>query len=773
MRFFSHFVQTFIALSLVGVLLVSISPTNESPVAIRLNLQSSAVMDSWKDDHGSWTPSKFSNHETSGFFVPEERLIQVMTQSYISSSDGPIVIDGNSGFSVFPGSGTIDDPYIIEGYNISNPSGIAIDIRNTDVYFIIRNNTLTFSKDGIFLMNAKNGQIVNNTISGNEQGIYMYNSANNTVSGNSIIENLEGISLWSSPNNTISANMISYNGKDGVLLSDSPWNSISDNIFTDDGIQLFYGTMPDFFVQTVVNNTVNGKPLIFWEGENNKTVPAGAGQVILVNSTDIEITGQNLSNTDLAIQLMLSSFVKVSDNILTDNNIGISVHSSTNITIGNNTVASNDHGIALYRLDSGVIHNNNVIGNGVGISLQESHTNTITANMVSGNSETGILLWDSPRNTITDNILVEDGILFQGTTFEIYFQTTVDNNTVNGNPLIFWVGETNRTVPAGAGQVIIANSSNINVVGQNLSNTDVGLQLISSSFVNVINNTMMNNDMFGIQLYDTFLNFFSNNIIANNSQDGINLFWSTNNLFAGNTITNNTNGMVFLESVLNFIQGNNFIDNGYQVLDYILDNIYNHFKHNYWNDWTSPDADGDGIVDNKYIIQSFNGDPFPHVMPVVNDGAVPEVIIPENRTYEFNTTGNAIVLTVGDRNPGLYNVLLDGELYFPYTFWENGTVSIEIDEVEIGDHIVTVNFYDLTGNWVSETFIITILPPSQSTTTSTSQSQTASSSSATNASSTIHDTSTGSGSTTSNKTPFPFILVNLLIFVVVIRRRYH
>ncbi|MBU3902481.1 MAG: right-handed parallel beta-helix repeat-containing protein, partial [Candidatus Thermoplasmatota archaeon] len=57
----------------------------------------------------------------------------------------PIHIYGNDDFTeengVVNGSGTESDPYIIEGWDIdaSQGSNAGIEIRNTNVYFIIRN----------------------------------------------------------------------------------------------------------------------------------------------------------------------------------------------------------------------------------------------------------------------------------------------------------------------------------------------------------------------------------------------------------------------------------------------------------------------------------------------------------------------------------------------------------------------------------------------------------------------------------------------------------
>jgi hypothetical protein len=69
----------------------------------------------------------------------------VLDDSYTKHE--PIVIHNNSDFSDqgWPGSGTFDDPYVIEGFNITD-NATGISIRNTTVYFEIRNCIVSSSK---------------------------------------------------------------------------------------------------------------------------------------------------------------------------------------------------------------------------------------------------------------------------------------------------------------------------------------------------------------------------------------------------------------------------------------------------------------------------------------------------------------------------------------------------------------------------------------------------------------------------------------------------
>ena len=95
----------------------------------------------------------------------------------------PISILSNADFAAqrdlegWAGNGTLDDPYIIEGYNITY-NGYDIRISNVTAHFVIRNCYL-MSKgtvkndpydDGVYFYNVTNGSVTNNIIANNTDG---------------------------------------------------------------------------------------------------------------------------------------------------------------------------------------------------------------------------------------------------------------------------------------------------------------------------------------------------------------------------------------------------------------------------------------------------------------------------------------------------------------------------------------------------------------------------------------------------------------------------
>ncbi len=155
----------------------------------------------------------------------------------------PISIDGNAEWVTTAatepwcnGSGTWSDPYIIENVTIDGQdSGNCIEISNSNVYFILRNNTLYNSGSGsndagIFLYRTDNGQLINNTITLNGYyGIYLDDSNNNSIIGNSVTANVEvGIGLYNSDYNSVWFNIINNNDR-GIKLEISDYNHIFEN----------------------------------------------------------------------------------------------------------------------------------------------------------------------------------------------------------------------------------------------------------------------------------------------------------------------------------------------------------------------------------------------------------------------------------------------------------------------------------------------------------------------------------------------------------------
>ena len=331
------------------------------------------------------------------------------------------------------------DGITLVGFNATNAGsslsddGIKVTSNNNT---ITGNNVSNNNRGGISLNDYnKNNTITGNNISNNGgSGIYLLSSNNNnTVTGNNISNNSgSGIYLDDyNKNNTITGNNISNNGV-GIYIYNSSNNSITGNTHVNDGLSVYFS-----YQNTVEDNTVNGKPLVYLKDVSDYKVE-DAGQIILVNCTNITVENLDLYNTRRGIDLWETKDCIISNNKVCSNKYGIRLsHSSNNNTITGNKVRNNT-GFGIYLASSS--NNNTITGNNVsnnnlrGIGLSDSsNNNTITDNNVSNNNRDGIRLDDSSNNnTITGNNVCSNnwsGIsLSSSRNNKIYFNNFINNS---------------------------------------------------------------------------------------------------------------------------------------------------------------------------------------------------------------------------------------------------------------------------------------------------------------------------------------------------------
>ncbi|MFX1286051.1 MAG: NosD domain-containing protein [Promethearchaeota archaeon] len=184
-----------------------------------------------------------------------------------------IFINNNADFANlgFPGTGVLEDPYLIENYTITNSEAILIEIHNTTAYFRIKNNLLDGLErnyNGIYLHNVTHGTIVNNTIHSCKQGVTAdYYSLNNTITNN-FISNCASYAIsiqGASDLNNVTHNTVFNSDSSGIWL-ESAFNTtlLNNTISTSgyDGIELLASDYNDIFNNTIINSTRYGISLI-------------------------------------------------------------------------------------------------------------------------------------------------------------------------------------------------------------------------------------------------------------------------------------------------------------------------------------------------------------------------------------------------------------------------------------------------------------------------------------------------------------------------------
>ena len=675
----------------------------------------------------------------------------------------PIRVDSNADFvalkgsAVINGSGTYGDPYIIENYSMSDPSTDGIYVGNTTAYFVIRSNYLVGCKNGIYLTNATNGRVLGNNCSGcGGYGIYAAGSSvltypwlNLTISGNNCSNNpISGIVLWNFQNVTISDNQCLSCPNAGIWLEDCD-------------------------LVWVINNTCKFTTWGMWPS---------AG-ILVKNGHELIVSSNTCIQNDAhGIFLMDSDTTILEWNYLYDDISGIYIDTCDTVNVANCTFSVSGAGSSAFNIqDSTAVHvrdcnSSNNLGSGITLyNCQDCTVDNVTAlydldrapfeigscqrivvtDCTIGYGENyGFRLSASEYCTLSGNTMYDDGIAFNpfsSTVLSYWNSHSIDaTNTVNGLPVRYLRNLTSATVPVPAGQIILANCSDMAVQGFSISNTTRGIQagyctnvtirsnnvnycdsgdqsdcaiaLIYSNLCSIEDNVCRfdNNGIMVYQCDDTLIarnncsdgsgsvsisaidvNHADRITIENNScysgyQQGIQFDTSTYCNVLNNTLNNFTYAGVsaytcseitltgnnmslntyYGASILNsdhiWVSKNLFADNldyGLRIATSNIGQVWNNtFDHNrgsgpvrdgshiqaqngvsttnvqwyqagspgignYWSDWTSPDADVNGRVDLPYDIDTSSGPAPQDIYPMVTPPWVPipeftEIIIP-------------------------------------------------------------------------------------------------------------------------------------------------
>jgi len=262
----------------------------------------------------------------------------------------------------------------IQGFTIRN-CGSGWPNAGVKIYYAsnneIYNCNISNNYVGIYAYYSDNNSIYNCNISNNYVGIYAYYSDNNSIYNCNITSNNRygtlifssynnsicncnimngGIGLWYSYNNSI-CNCNIMNG--GIELDGSYNNSICNCNITNGGIGLWYsytnsiyncdfinggisiwGYELSHFIHNIYNNTVNGKPLLYYKNEENIVIDGiEIGEIIVANCSNFEIRNINISNTYFRMEIVYSNKIKIYNcNIM---NGGIELDGSYNNSIYN------------------------------------------------------------------------------------------------------------------------------------------------------------------------------------------------------------------------------------------------------------------------------------------------------------------------------------------------------------------------------------------------------------------------------------------------------
>jgi parallel beta-helix repeat protein len=541
---------------------------------------------------------------------------------------------------------------IIQNKIISN-GNIGIYITSAS-YIDILNNNISLNQEGITLIDTTDSHIFGNNITQNVwNGINFHGAENCEIAHNAIANNQHhGIESYDSTDNKIENNSISENYNYGIRLYQSDSHYIVNNTFLNDGIFLAKGGLIHRSHIISEDNLINGKPLIFLK--NNSSLEINGlliGQLIILNCTLINITNLTIDNTDIGIEVYLSSEILIESNNISQNIYGVFADRSSDTFIRNNTldnnrasgiyftrsrenfieehyISNNEYGIYLYYQNIDNILNLNYIHSNQkdGIYLESSCTNNnVDNNTIFSNNGNGIYLYTSSSNIITFNNIslnIENGYYSWGSGYNLIKGNKVSLNTEIGiychgnfpndiidNEVVFNYKQ---------GILIHTTTKTNNIIGNNVSsNKDHGIRLRLTSNANVLNNYISNNSDDGIFLWYVDNSIIKNNCISSNMGDGIhlsvlhvfnNIIINNNvssnigygfnissaeyNIIFNNLVSENQYGFYLFKASNNSIYFNNIINNMNQAYDDKHDNNWNNtypLSGNYWSDYFGTD----------------------------------------------------------------------------------------------------------------------------------------------------------------------------------------
>ena len=445
-----------------------------------------------------------------------------------------------------------------EAIVVARPLTIIGEERNaTTVDGSLIGNVISISAIGV---NISEFTIIGSGRNGGGFGIYLLDATECSIANNNITGNLFGILVENSHNSTLSSNTVS-DSQNGIVFRSSSYNTVSTNTATDNKHAIFVS-----------------------------------------RSTNLTIVGNEISRS----------------------RIGVYMEYSYQNNISNNNFAGNDYrAIEIYRSNKNVISDNIVWNDWDEVDLQgiwdgydcieidHSKGNTVSRNTVS-NTRMVIFPDYSTHTTMSENVMVNSGIYMWGDKFDQWNTHEIDtSNIVNGKPVHYWKNVTGGVIPQGAGQVILANCTNVVVRDQELLNTSSGIKVGFSSNITLTENTISGSHWDGIGFVSSTDSTISFNNISDSVEWGLWHSSSSNNTIEYNLISNTIVGAMkgagidFWDSHWNIVSGNKLQDNEFGM-HLTFDSTNNLIINNSLeNEWTSfqlrSTTDGNWIYHNNIL----------------------------------------------------------------------------------------------------------------------------------------------------------------------------
>ncbi len=361
----------------------------------------------------------------------------------------PISITSDSDFETqgWPGNGTAENPYRIEGLNITT-NGHCIEITSTTVHYLIKNCLLSATNPtnnpGIYLFSAPNGTIQDCKMENHLSNVWLSVSDNCTFKNNTISETSnQGIKLWGSNQCAIINNTFANNSESAINLEQTSNSTIANNTFQNNGLVISNNDQIEYWItHDVSGNTVNGKELAYLKNLNNTKIDASThGQTILVNCNNITLANGTYNNASRGIQFAFCTNTTIRNNTVLASKYGILQHSSPRSYVINNTARLNEFGFLLSS-ENMTASNNTATENRHGFYIS-GYNALISGNDAINNSQDGFWI-NTEESNFTQNVVSQNqvGLNLHYDDASNFAMNEVSNNSESGFYLNMVLGST-------------------------------------------------------------------------------------------------------------------------------------------------------------------------------------------------------------------------------------------------------------------------------------------------------------------------------------------
>lgn len=361
-------------------------------------------------------------------------------------------------------------------------------------------------------------------------GISVETVSNITVTNNEIFGFFEALVTDQSGNNFIANNTFSNNSW-GVFFDSSTNNTMLNNTFeshlTSFGVE---GSALENYVHIVENNTIENKTIYYWVDMADAKIPSDAGQVYVINSTNITVQDLVLIYGYDGVAFVETDNSRIENVVTLSSSYGISLIDSNNNTLSDNIIFLCDYdGVYMYRSHNSILSNNIILlCNYDGIYTSRSDNSTLNENTILGCNYNGIRIDQSQNNSLTNNIVTYGGldserietagILLSGSDNNILIDNSADGNLGTGIAVVFSDNNILRRNTANEnslGGIWIASSDN-NTLADNFATDNYYGDLLSLGMN--IDTALFGDDS---HIDSSITNILANNYVDDNSLDNL------------------------------------------------------------------------------------------------------------------------------------------------------------------------------------------------------------------------------------------------------------